>query len=264
MYLPINKKAKLNGVRHEKSLFGMRKPERFKTCDTVYKPVYEKYKQIDFGHHAMAYRDSAVSTVLNRNTKWTDMLIVCDVTGSMSPFYSDLMLWISMNGLKRSIHGYTFFNDGDNKPDHLKSAGETGGVYHCEKKDFDAVRQSIMNTIVKGNGGDMPENNLEALMKAIEKYKPEGDIVMIADAMAPVSDMKLLSKIKIPVHVVVCGYGRFVHPDYVKIAAKTGGSIHSINEEVAFLMEKNEGKRFSFGGIDYIVKNGELKVIKYS
>jgi hypothetical protein len=60
--------------------------------------------------------DTTVFAVLNRNPGWTNILFVCDVTGSMSPYSAQLLIWSKLNFNRRSASYFTFFNDGDNMP----------------------------------------------------------------------------------------------------------------------------------------------------
>ena len=78
-----------------------------------------------------------------------------------------------------------------------------------------------------GDGGDLPENNIEAVLRTIKKWPQVDTILMIADELAPVKDMALLKYVKIPVTIIVCshfGNGN-IPKDYVKIAQFTKGGI---------------------------------------
>ena len=63
-----------------------------------------------------------VYKVLNRN-KWSEKLIVCDLTGSMMPYASQLSLWYQLNVAKEKNLQFVFFNDGDSKLHSQKKIG---------------------------------------------------------------------------------------------------------------------------------------------
>ena len=60
-------------------------------------------------------KDSTILKVFNRNEEWKNMLVVCDVTGSMAPYTAQLLLWMKANQTLRSMKNIVFFNDDDEK-----------------------------------------------------------------------------------------------------------------------------------------------------
>lgn len=95
--------------------------------------------------------------------------------------------------------------------------------------------QSILSTMrtvmLAGTGGDDPENDLEAIIAAeFQHANSFGQLVLMADAGSTVRDMALLPKVRVPVHVVLCGVTNLEKPpiaipDYLQIAHDTGGSV---------------------------------------
>jgi hypothetical protein len=114
-----------------------------------------------------------------------------------------------------------------------------------------------------GRGGDLPENDLEAILEAANKFPAAGDIILISDNWAAVKDISLLNKLNRPVHIIVCGARGYVHPDYTKIALQTGGSVHTLEQDFNLNGIKSAGKSFSIGNVTYQIKDGELAVLKY-
>jgi len=201
--------------------------------------------------------DTVVSAVLNRN-KWTEKLIVCDLTGSMSPYAAQLALWYQLNYLKENNLQFIFFNDGDNMPDSKKKIGNTGGIYYSESKGVDSLFKTIAKVAANGWGGDCPENNMEALIKGVKIAKPYKELVMIADNNAPVKDIALLKEFKAPVHIILCGVDDFVLEDYLTIAYKTKGSIHTIEQDIYKLVNMLEGQEIKIGKNTYKIMGGEF------
>lgn len=261
-YLPRSKLKRDKGILYDRASIWQRKKEKYKKCDTLIVPELFKHKTIDVYSPVYLGRDSTVSSVFNKHPEWKKMLVVCDATGSMSPYYADLVMWIKINAERRDLSGFTFFNDGDKKPDHEKVIGSTGGIYHSKSNTPSDAVQTLSSTTKAGSGGDQPENNIEALESAMKKFKDAESVILIGDSYAPVKDIVLLKNISKPVHVIVCGEAKYIHPDYLEIAFKTGGSIHRMNNELDF-SKVSDKKPITFGGIEYEIKQKQLLVSRY-
>jgi hypothetical protein len=205
--------------------------------------------------------DSTILRVLDRN-KWDDMVVVSDMTGSMSPFIVQLVLWFKLNELDDRVAHVTFFNDGDRTPDDKKEVGRIGGIYHSESGEYDKTRDLALETISNGYGGDGPENDVEAILEAIERNPDAKEIVLIADNFAPIKDMSLIDKIDKPVRIVLCGSVAGVNIQYLELARKTKGSVHSMEKDLMDLAEMGEGKAFSLNGTFFKIVDGQITIMK--
>jgi hypothetical protein len=203
-------------------------------------------------------RDTVVMQVLNRN-KWTEKLIVCDVTGSMSEFAAQLLWWFKLNLEKEKNIQVVLFNDGDGKDDDLKKIGETGGIHYTKPPSFDSLDNFMTHVEALGYGGLLPENNMEALVKAVKMASPFKELIMVADNRSPVRDMPLLSSFKTPVRIIVCGSSDgYISPDYLKIAWKTKGSVHTMEQDLVNLARLSEGQSVVINGFTYRIMGGEF------
>ncbi len=199
-----------------------------------------------------------VDKVLSRNN-WTQKLIVCDVTGSMNPYVSQLVTWYQLNLAKEKNLQFVFFNDGDNKKDSEKTIGKTGGIYYKKATNIEDLISEVSFVSGKGSGGDCPENNMEALIKGTSMAAPYKELVMVADNQAPVKDIKLLLEFKKPVHIILCGANSgFVNADYLKIAWKTKGSVHTIEEDITKIASMLEGETIQIMGKKFKIMGGEF------
>lgn len=206
---------------------------------------------------------SVVFNVLKRNKKWNNKLIVADLTGSMYPYAQQVSTWMKLHFMKDTTsQNFAFFNDGDKKRDEDKKIGATGGVYHCKAKTVEELVATMEITIKKGQGGDAPENVVEAIIYGLNKSGKVDDVILIADNWAKVRDIKMLARVKVPVRVVLCGVyeGMEINEDYLNIAYKTKGSVHTIEQDITDLMKQGKDKKFNINGVDYIIKNGSIKV----
>lgn len=208
-------------------------------------------------------KDDVILKVFERNKHWKDKLIVCDLTGSMSPYAAQLELWYKLNYLKEQNLQFVFFNDGDNMSDQNKKIGETGGIYYTTSKGVDSLMYKMIYVQNAGDGGDGPENNMEALIKGTKKAKPFKELVMIADNLAPVKDISLLEQFNIPVRIILCGVGNEIEPDYLRIAYKTKGSVHTMEEDILGIGKLLDGQEIKIGnGLYRLMKGKFVQIFK--
>jgi hypothetical protein len=203
-------------------------------------------------------QDSSIFKIFKRNA-WRNYAIAGDVTGSMYPYTAQLLIWLKLESISNLTTDYTFFNDGDNKKDNEKQIGNTGGVYSKECKTYEDVEELIKSTMKKGGGGDIPENNIEALIKTEQNFKNISSIVMLADNWASIKDYSLISQLTKPVRIIVCGaINNNIRVDYLNLARMTNGSIHTIEEDIEGLAKMHEGETIQFGRKKYKIVNGSF------
>lgn len=203
--------------------------------------------------------DSLVLEVLSRS-EFRNMLVVTDWTGSMYPYGAQVLLWQKMQTERNAVKGYIFFNDGNRLPDQRKRIGGTGGIFYVKSDSLQRVQKTMTVVAKLGGGGDIQENNLEAVWKGMRICKGWTDIVMIADNTAPVRDMVLLPKITVPVHIILCGVNEHsgIHPNYLEIARQTKGTIHLIDKDISNLNTWKEGEVKEMYGRKYKLKRGKI------
>ncbi len=177
--------------------------------------------------------DTVVGKVLDRHPEWKSKIIVNDWTGSMYGYGSQVILWHLMNLETSGITTVTLFNDGDKKPTKRKKIGKTKGIYTAEANNPSELLELFNSVMLKGGGGDGPENDVEAILKAVDKA-PEAEVILIADNSACVRDISLAHKIDRPVRIILCGYNpeEGVNPDYVYLANITNGGIYTLEEDL--------------------------------
>lgn len=200
--------------------------------------------------------DSSILKILDR-TNWEKATIVGDVTGSMYTYTAQLLLWVKTNPIGSLSKNFVFFNDGDNMPDKDKKIGKTGGIYFKSCNSYAEVENLLRTTMLKGSGGDYPENNIEALLKAEKAFPATEFQVMIADNWAAIKDKALWQYLTKPVRIVVCGATEFnVNIDYLNLARKTKGSVHLMESDLYNLSGLKEGEILKVGKNSFVVKNG--------
>ncbi len=217
---------------------------------------------IEFDADVPDTANNAIFKVMNRNPKWRKNIIVTDLTASMYPYAKQVNTWLKLFFLKDTAKQYfVFFNDGDGKRDGDKKIGMTGGIHIVRAKSCDDLINTMKITIKKGEGGDSPENVVEAILVALKKIRKPDNIILIADNWAKARDINLITRVKIPVRVILCGVyeGMEINTDYLNIAYKTKGSIHTIEQDISELINQTSNKKFSINGFEYIIKNGTIR-----
>lgn len=201
-----------------------------------------------------------VSQALGKSD-FTKTVVVCDVTGSMAPYNAQVIEFIQgqFTAKKSSPGQFVFFNDGDNKKDKQKKIGETGGVYAYQTKSADSVAEFMIQVMNNGNGGgDLPENNIEAILFALKKFPGTKQIILIADNFATPRDLKLLEQLTVPVKVVVCG-GAILNETYLDIAYYSKGSLFFNDSEITGFELFGEGSTIKVGTLTYVLHKGHFK-----
>ncbi|MBI3133394.1 MAG: hypothetical protein HYZ14_01855 [Bacteroidetes bacterium] len=202
--------------------------------------------------------DKSVLQMFRRLNSDKNTLIVTDLTGSMYPYYSQLMLWHTLRLNQNKTEHYVFFNDGDSKETHEKVIGSTGGLYPVKTNQVLDVYRSMATCMAKGGGGDCPENNFEAVLYGLEQYDSIQKIILICDNWAVPRDTALLKKIRIPIDFVVCGASLGVNPAYLNLAKQNKGKIHTMEKSLVDLDKKKEGDKFLVGSKKFTVHNGAI------
>lgn len=174
--------------------------------------------------------DSVIYKVLDRNTQWKDALIVSDWTGSNYQYAVQGIYWHMVNPDKSGIKYFSFFNDGDDKGEFDKKVGEAGGLYFADASKPRKVVNAFNTSMRKGMGGEIPENDIEAIIKSIEQFPDAEAVILVADN-SPFRDFELLENIKVPVHVILQGAEWGINPQYLNIAYLTGGSFHTLKKD---------------------------------
>ena len=97
-------------------------------------------------------------------------MAVVDVTGSMQAFAVAVYQWMTLlSNRNKNIRYHVFFNDGDEKLNSDKVIGSTGGVYGMASNNLNKVLATMQSAMKNGNGGDIPENDIEAILFGIAK-----------------------------------------------------------------------------------------------
>ncbi|MDX5319969.1 MAG: hypothetical protein LPK45_02780 [Bacteroidota bacterium] len=177
--------------------------------------------------------DSSVYKAFDRNRQWENALVVIDWTSSMYQYSAQCLAWHLDYVDTSGIRYFAFFNDGDAKWEYEKKLGETGGIYFGSSDNMSKVVRVFNTAMRKGLGGEMPENDVEAILKSMEQYSDYKEIVLVADN-SMMRDFDLWDQIKHPVRVILADGDWTVNPQYLNLAYLTGGSFHTGVADIDF------------------------------
>jgi hypothetical protein len=210
------------------------------------------------------FEDPVIMTVLERNRNWKNKLIVCDVTGSMSGYLTQVLAWAEKHKTDDPNRQFVLFNDRQ----AAKELGKTNNWLYLNSKNIDTLVRKALPWHHNGGGGAYEENNIEALVMAQKIAKePFTEVVLIADNTSPVVDMAFLPelvKLGKPIHIILCGtrYRKSAEPDYLAIAHATKGSVHTIESDIGNLGYMQDNADVIIFGQKYRIIKGEFYEVK--
>lgn len=263
-YLPHSKDKKRQHIKYNSAGPWFRKKETRIVRDSIpLKRIAGHFERTGF-FDTFGLRKTDEFQILTGKNWLGKYAVLVDVTGSMTPYTAQVMLWMKHSNSCLNNGKVVFFNDGNEAPDMLKRIGFSGGLHFAESHTFDTVYSTMKTAMRRGDGGDIPENNIEALIAAQKRWPSLDSFIMIADNNAPIKDIALLKQITKPVNIILCGVHNKIHPHYVELAAKTNGRIYTIDAEITNLNKLKLGDRTDIGkSVFEYRKEGLIKVFDY-
>ena len=219
-------------------------------------------KPPDFFYNQSLYKDSTVLNSFNRNKNWNNFIVVTDATGSMSPYSAQVFVWLKAQAEKKLAQSFVFFNDGDEKPSRKKLPLETKGIYLSKNTSIEDVVNSAAKCMRNGSGGgENLENDIEAIIEGLKQHPNAERVILVADNMESMRDYKYLSKIKKPVHIILCGAKNRINIQYLDLARQTKGSVHTKNSDIINLHEVKEKEHFFLEEKEYLFEKGRFHFV---
>jgi hypothetical protein len=203
-----------------------------------------------------------LSVLYRMLSKWKKAVIVTDITGSMSPYMDQILLWHAIKLTDFSKNKYIFFNDGDGKADTAKIIGNTGGIHQAAGTSIEQLLSTMKLSASLGSGGDGPENNMEALIEGAKIKDKFSELILIADNYADIKDIQLLTGFNVPVRVILCGVSTSINENYLELAYKTKGSVHTIEKDIFDLFNLKNGQTILIGKFNYQVSYGKFILVE--
>ncbi|NJN77691.1 MAG: hypothetical protein HC803_04645 [Saprospiraceae bacterium] len=228
--------------------------------DKIRRRAEEDKKKLDENPKFFEQVGDEVAAAMYRNRgRWKNKIIVTDLTGSMYPYLDQVLSWHVLDYNASINNQYLFFNDGDKTPDSKKIIGQIGGLYYTNGENLEVLTDKMLETMQGGSGADSPENDIEALLNAIDKRKTNRtEVILIADNHSDIKDFELLYQLKVPIRVVLAGADFGANEQYLELAFRTKGSVHTLEQDLENLYELNDGEYIKIGRFQYRVYKGKF------
>lgn len=210
-------------------------------------------KVLRFMAQEQHYVDSSVYKVLDRHPEWRDASLVLDWTGSMYGYGAEAILWHVLNEPTSGIDQVFFFNDGDRKKKRKKVPGYTGGIYQVDAHPASKSLKYFRKVKNKGNGGDNPENDVEAILTAINAVPQAGSVILVADNKSCIRDFILLQHLHRPIHIILCGAAQGINHQYINLAWQSKGSLHLEEEDFDFSDKSLIDGKVEIADVEYLM-----------
>ena len=202
--------------------------------------------------------------VTERNKELDSVLLVVDLTASMGPYIAQVLEMMSSMVEKndKRVLSIVLFNDGDGRPDRGKKIGRTGGIIILQGDiTLEVLGDAVLRSMKRGSGGDVMENNIEAILQGLEACKGCNKVMMVADNFATPRDRSLLEKVDRPVNWVLCGAYAGINTNYLDIVRENRGVLHTGRSDVSTLHQLKEGEVIVIDGYSYQLKDGSFRMV---
>ena len=124
--------------------------------------------------------------------------------------------------------------------------------------EFNEVKSKMFEAMRNGGGGDLPENNFEALMAGVNQVNPKGEIIMVADNYSFPRDEAMLARFTGKLRILLCHTDKGLNTDYLNLARKYGFTLHSFKSDIVDFNSNQltvEGKSYQLVNGKYYLKN---------
>lgn len=208
------------------------------------------YSIVDDEIKAMFYRNKSL---------WPKKRIIANIDCSMYQYIDELMVWNYSNMDEQSNNTYYLFN-GFNYVDDQHDGNTRRGIFEVNENNVSGFFTTIDKIVNFSCRGSRLENVVEALILGAQHKQAGEEMVFIADNYSDVSDLHLLDQLDTPVHVLLTASHAGINENYLEIAYRTGGSIHTIQEDITAnqLAGLQDGEKIKIGKFSYTFLKGKF------
>lgn len=264
LFIPVSRRKQELGLRYDKKGIWKRQQEKIlyqrleiKNCQDI---SSLEMASINIDKWTNDGLDAAVINTLSTLDNNKAYTIVQDVTMSMYPYSIQALYWHYHMKDSVTIKNWIVFNDGDKTPDKAKKVGKTGGIYQVSETGLDSVNQTILKAMNAGDGGGLPENDIEAVIFA-QQFYPNSELILIADNFSNCRDFGLHKSIQGKLHIILCGAEYFINEQYIKLAIELNGNLYTNHGVYRNMGQFKNGQVFQVGNRNFSYRNNHLKII---
>ena len=195
--------------------------------------------------------DKVLETVMDRN-KWTDKLLISDVSYEMLSYALKLADWYKANTKSSETTQFVLYNNGQRRQN-----SESGSAFHMVSPNYDSLVK-LINYVHANVGLETAKFDVKGLIEGDGIAKTYKDVILFVDKDASLYDYNYFKQLKAPVHVVLCVDQRRPNPQHLTIAWKTKGSVHTISGDFMDIGKLREGDVLKIEGYEYKIMGGEF------
>lgn len=228
--------------------------------DNIKKVVSMDQESLAKNQNFYAETGEEIKAIFYRNKdEWKQKRIIANIDCSMYKYIDELMVWNYSNSAEQSNNRYWLFN-GFNYVSEEHEGYSRRGIFEVPNNNVEGFFNTIDKIVNFSCRGSRLENVVEALILGAEGKKPEEDLLFIADNYSDVSDLEKLKELKVPVHVLLTQSRYGVNENYLEIAYRTGGSIHTNFDDIKSeqLKKLKNGDQIKIGRFDYRFYKGKF------
>lgn len=201
-----------------------------------------------------AANQQEIKAMLYRNKEqWAAKRIIANIDCSMYQYLDELMVWNYSDEQEQNNNTYWLFNGFQNDSKPSGSGNDRRGIFHVPNNDIEGFCKTVDKIVNFSCGGSRLENVVEALILGAKDKSPAEELLFIADNYSDVSDLNKLKDLHVPVRVLLTASEYGINEHYLEIAYRTGGSIHTINEDIPsqHLQTLKDGQQLPIGKYVY-------------
>jgi len=230
----------------------------------ILKTVTRDQKAVATNANYFTDNSQEIKAMLYRNKdQWKQKRIVANIDCSMYQYIDELLVWNYFEQSEKNNNSYWLFNGFQNNAKKSQTDHHRRGIYEVTKNDVEGFCNTIDKIVNFSCSGNRLENVVEALIIGATDKRPGDELLFIADNYSDVSDLDKLGGLNTPVRVLLTASSYGINEQYLEIAYKTGGSVHTKNEDISKeqLKALKDGDRLRIGKFGYrFLKGRFLKV----
>ncbi len=227
----------------------------------VVKIAFRDQKEVTENPDYYASTNQEIKAMLYRNKdQWKSKRIVANIDCSMYQYIDELMVWNYSDTEEQNNNTYWLFNGFQNNSKPSDSGHDRRGIFNVPNNDVEGFCNTVDKIVNFSCGGNRLENVVEALILGAKDKSPNEELLFIADNYSDVSDLYKLKDLTVPVRVLLTASEYGVNEHYLEIAYRTGGSIHTTDEDFNSerLQSLEDGQQLQIGKYNYQFFKGKF------
>jgi len=195
-----------------------------------------------------------IKAMLHRNKdQWPSKRIVANIDCSMYQYLDELMVRNYSDEQEQHQNTYWLFNGFENQSKPSHKGNDRRGIFYVAQNDVEGFCTTVDKILNFSCSSNRLENVVEALILGAQDKAAEEELLFIADNFSDAADLHKLKELHVPVRVLLTASQRGINEHYLEIAYRTGGSIHTLKEDIPSkqLQALKDGEQLHVGRFTY-------------